>query len=531
MNAPMAGKDDYDTLPYRSVCYNQSQPSHMAAIAALFGLTAPDVATATVLELGCASGGNIIPLAALYPEARFIGIDLSERQVADGTARIAALGLANIEIRQGDIAALDLGAERIDYMICHGVYSWIPPEAQEAVLAVTARHMTDNGVAYVSYNTYPGWHLRTVIRDLCLYHAGTEGSPEYRVARARWALEKISSLSKDTSPHGQLLRNEAKLNAKLPDSYILGEFLATHNAPCFFHEFASRAGRHGLQFLAETDFASSIPESLDKETAGLIRSIAGKSGVALEQYMDFFVGRQFRRSLLVKSHQGQAISRAIGPDRIAHLNLSSPLKREETPDPNAPRKEGEVVFKTARAAISIKEPGLLAVLTFLQASYPQTRTLAEILGAVIKAGLPADAEAGGAIVGSLFRLIAGGHIEVSSIAHDTGRAKDLKPQAWPVARVEAVAGQAWASSRRHMPIGIDPVLAILLPLMDGTRSKADLRDVILDAILNGRLKGKGLEIMAQTSRLDMIPMADRIVNQALAKCERTGLLEPAISDA
>jgi ubiquinone/menaquinone biosynthesis C-methylase UbiE len=74
----------------------------------LFGLTPPEVETASVLELGCASGGNIIPLAVRFPRARFLGFDLTQRHVDEGQARIRALGLGNIEIRQGDVTTLDL---------------------------------------------------------------------------------------------------------------------------------------------------------------------------------------------------------------------------------------------------------------------------------------------------------------------------------------------------------------------------------------------------------------------------------------
>ena len=168
---------DYDALPYVSVPYHQTQPARLAGIARLFGMDAPDASRASVLELGCASGGNIVPLAARFPEARFVGVDLSARQVADGQARIAALGLTNIEIVQGDIATVDLSSRRFDYVICHGVYSWVPPEVQEAMFRIMAKTLAGNGIAYVSYNTYPGWHLRTVVRDICLRHAGSARAP------------------------------------------------------------------------------------------------------------------------------------------------------------------------------------------------------------------------------------------------------------------------------------------------------------------------------------------------------------------
>jgi SAM-dependent methyltransferase len=198
---------DYDALPYRSLPFAESRPDHLGAVAALFGLFPTSPARARVLELGCASGGNLIPLAADAPEGRFLGIDLTARHVADGQETIARLGLENVEIRQGDIATADFGDAQFDYVICHGVYSWVPEAARDAILRLAARHLAPDGVLYVSYNIYPGWHLRSIVRDICLYHAGEGGPPQHRVARARWALEHIAEGQDDQTPYGAARRS------------------------------------------------------------------------------------------------------------------------------------------------------------------------------------------------------------------------------------------------------------------------------------------------------------------------------------
>src|SRR5215470_14456784 len=123
---------DYDALPYRSTPYTHTQPAHLAAIAMLLGMAPPPADKARVLELGCASGGNIIPLAARYPHARFVGIDLSLRHVEDGQRAITHLGLQNIEIRHGNIGDLSIVGPQFDYVVCHGVFSWVPRTVQDA---------------------------------------------------------------------------------------------------------------------------------------------------------------------------------------------------------------------------------------------------------------------------------------------------------------------------------------------------------------------------------------------------------------
>jgi len=146
---------DYDRLPYPSMPFAHTQPAHLAAVAALFGLSAADAGTARVLELGCAAGGNIIPLAARFPQASFVGIDLSPKQIESGRRRVAALGLSNIGLEQADLASLDMAGRHFDFVICNGVFSWVPVATQAAILRICERVLAPDGVATISYNVFP----------------------------------------------------------------------------------------------------------------------------------------------------------------------------------------------------------------------------------------------------------------------------------------------------------------------------------------------------------------------------------------
>lgn len=154
----------YDTVPYNSNPFAQSQPEQLAVVAKLFGLNPTLPFKARVLELGCSAGGNLIPLAARYTDAIFFGIDLSERQIAAGQETIDALGLKNIELRHADITSLRPGKQKFDYIICHGVFSWVPVAVQDAIFKVIRENLAEQGVAYISYNTYPGWKMREIVR-------------------------------------------------------------------------------------------------------------------------------------------------------------------------------------------------------------------------------------------------------------------------------------------------------------------------------------------------------------------------------
>jgi SAM-dependent methyltransferase/methyltransferase-like protein len=511
---------DYNDMPYQSVAYPASSPDRIAAVAHLFGLTPPDPARARVLELGCASGGNILPFAQRFPEARLLGIDLSEGQVATGQRRIAALGLDNIEIRHGDIAEVDLPAAAFDYLVVHGVWSWIPEHAQEAVFAIAQRCLAPGGLAYISYNTFPGWNMRKTVRDLTTYHAGSGGTPEFRVARARWLLDTLGAMP-ERGVYSQMLKQEAELNARQPDSYILGEFLADHNRPVYFHEFIARAQKEDLAYLSEADVAASIPETLGAETARVVRKIAGDNGMALEQYMDFFIGRQFRRSILTKPDPEKPLARKLALSRLAELHLRSSWRR----DPEAlPGIERRWTFRDQKRDVSEAEEALFEALA---AAAPSSMPVSALIRAVLAKVEAAGEKEIAALLTALFRMAFSGGFDLTFLPYKAGRASDAKPRVSDLVRLEAASGQSWLSAPRHEPVslGADSLVS-LVPFVDGTRSKQELTDFLTAQIASGGLTQQGKVVGEDLSPAERAALAERIITALLDRLEITGLLEP-----
>mgnify|MGYP000879259991 FL=1 len=143
----------YDEVPYEDGCYPFMQPDHLATLAAIYGLPEPPLEGCRLLELGCARGGNLLPMALELPGSTFVGVDLSARQVDDARARASALGLGNVSFHAMSLA--DVGAEfgEFDYVVCHGVYSWVPEPVRGRILEVCSRSLSPVGLACVSYNT------------------------------------------------------------------------------------------------------------------------------------------------------------------------------------------------------------------------------------------------------------------------------------------------------------------------------------------------------------------------------------------
>ncbi len=317
----------YDELPYVNKAFAQTHPDRLATLGRLFGLQPPGLESCRVLELGCASGDNLIPMALGLPNARFVGIDLSARQIEQGQRRVDALGLTNIELRQYDIANVDATWGKFDYVISHGIYSWIPAPVRERLLAICRDNLVANGIAYVSYNTLPGWHLKGMIRDMMMYHTAGFRDATAKVKQARGLLDFLARSAPTNSPYGMTLRQEADALRKEADAYLFHEHLEENNHAFYFHEFADAAKRHGLVYLAEADLNDMLVSKFPPEVAQTLQRVATDI-IRMEQYMDFVRNRGFRQTLLVHQDHGAVIQRKVDGRAVKGLLLTSASQPE-----------------------------------------------------------------------------------------------------------------------------------------------------------------------------------------------------------
>jgi SAM-dependent methyltransferase len=281
----------YDEIPYASEPYPQSHPDQLATVATLFGMTPAPVDRCRVLELGCARGGNLIPMAFGLPQSRFIGIDSSPSQVAAAREVIAALGLGNVEVEALSVRDVDAGFGLFDYIICHGTYSWVPAAVQDEILAVCARNLAPGGLAYVSYNTYPGWHLRGLVRDLLCYHVRRYPRPQDRADQARALLDFMARfVPPEDQGYSKLLNEEYLYIKNRSDSYLLHDHLEEDNDPVYFHQFVERARAKGLRYISEVQGSIVTLDGFPPAVSDALGRLSSDA-VEMEQFLDFLVNR------------------------------------------------------------------------------------------------------------------------------------------------------------------------------------------------------------------------------------------------
>lgn len=480
----------YDLVPYASHPYAQSRPERLATVAALFGLEAPDVARARVLELGCASGGNIIALAEAFPQSEFVGVDASARQVADGDEAVRRLGLANIRIMHRDILEIDASLGLFDYIICHGVFSWVPTPVQEKIISICRANLSPRGVAYVSYNTNPGWRMRGVIRDIMWYRARKFDAPASKLQQARNLLEFLArSTPTEQNAYGILLRQELEQIRDKPDDYLLHEYLEETNAPLYFHEFAGRAAAQGLQYLGEADFGSMSAGNLPAGVESMLQAVAADV-IELEQYMDLVRNRMFRQTLLC--HADLKLDRTIRPERLLSLHVASPVRAERRPA--EAKDDGRVVFRGPSSTTTTSDPLVAAALGHLGEIYPRSLPFSELLSIASSRTRNSPAVVDPRSVGPearrlaepLIRCYATNAVELSVRPAGFTLAIGERPRTTATARMQAEQS-ARVTNLRHETVQLTDLERAVLRRLDGSHDRAVVLAALVEMAAAGAL--------------------------------------------
>ena len=475
----------YDEVPYADGCFPYTHPDRLAALATLHGLDPPPVGNCRVLELGCALGGNLIPMASGLPEGRFVGIDLSARQIAMARATAEALGLRNIDLRALSIADVDADLGTFDYIICHGVYSWVPAEIREKVLAVCAARLAPNGVAYVSYNTYPGWHARGLVREVMGYHVRRRTEAGDRVRAAREFIDELLGVVLDRQgSYARILKTEAELLRRSGDYYLFHEHLEETNQPCYFHEFIERAAAHGLAFLSEArdgqleNLPPEAREALDGWT---------DDRVDRQQYLDFLCNRTFRRTLLCR--EAAAPSAEPDPARLDRLAIRA-AARPESANPDIHSDAVETFRVDGALSLSTNHPLVKATLVTLCDAWPKPVApghLWETVRARLAEGPapdPAILDLGlETMAGALTRCFLTGLVDLHAHPARFAGVPGERPSAHPLARQQAAAGRSEVASYRHRTVQLRDFDRLVVSLLDGTLDRPALLEALVDRVL------------------------------------------------
>lgn len=468
----------YDDVPYDGSAQRFVHPNKLAAMAILHVLRPAPPDNCRVLEIGCAAGETLLPLAESLPGSDFVGIDYAERQVAAGKRAIEESGVGNVRIEHMDITQAGPELGQFDYILAHGVHSWVPPQVRESLLALCKTALKPGGIAYISFNAKPGHLFKQYVRDMLRLHTREVSDPAERVREAVALAQLLNANLLPGTPLAALMAAYAPEMAERAGPAILHDELGEINEGFYFSEFARDIRRHGLEYLSDVEFNTGVLTGLPPALRAVIAEKA-KSFDDIEDYRDFFACRYFRRALVC--HGDAPINRDVkaSPGLFEGLWLASPA-RPVVGEAKPGQPEGVVTFRRESGeSLATNHPVTKAALTFLGDAYPRAIPFPELLNrslaacAVSPSDTPMHAEILAAnLLTSLSRT--GEMISLSASPDVFTVEVSEKPFAMSSARLAARRGELTIPNARLDLVGFDEVSLRLLILLDGTRDRPAL---------------------------------------------------------
>ncbi len=490
----------YEDVPYASLSYPQTHPDRLRMLGMLMGMVPAPLNGCRVLELGCAVGGNIIPMAYGLPESSFLGIDFSPGQIRTAQNFANALGLENIQLMQADILSLTEELGMFDYIIAHGVYSWTPAEVREKVMWLFKNNLAPNGVAYLSFNAYPGWRMQGAMRDMMRYHTRETENNKERLDKAQKLIGFLAR-SVDTQDQYGIFLNAYRDLLNIYNQFDIQRRKDTHddefglihddlgeiNDAFYFHEVVSHASQHGLQYLIGADFAQSVIENLKPETTKTLFSMSDDV-VEVEQYLDFLRNNNFRQILFC--HEEIDVKRLVKPDKSWLQKFYAASHTRPVTD------NGRLILRGKFNKEFITDhPVSQAALNYLHHVAPKSIQLKELLehavrnvygkgpGAMNESMI--ESETNG-LLDSLFTAFSKNMIlvEFRSSGPDFVITPGERPLASRLARWQVQQGCAKVTNLRHETLDLLHLSGFLLPYLNGENDREALLTIIGKLVQN-----------------------------------------------
>jgi ubiquinone/menaquinone biosynthesis C-methylase UbiE len=450
--------DSYDDVPYTSHAYAEAHPDRLAVVAKMSGWDAPAIEDARILEIGCGVGGHLLPMAEQLPRATLVGIDRSTRQIAMARTLAEKAGVTNVSLHDASFEDVPLTAASFDFVIAHGVYSWIAVETRRAMLRAIARALSPRGIAYVSFNTLPGWYQKMAARDWLRFAPtmATSGA-----SALSWLMERASP-ELDTYRR-DLDRVVARLN-ETEAAYLLHEYLSEENRPELASTVLAEADAAGLRYLGDAIPSTVAIEMLDDEAQARAR---GLDAVNAQQLVDFVRNTSFRRALFVRADDAGdwRWPHARDPRAIDGLRVASRL-----------RIAGDAI-EGPDGSVHVDNPAARAAFRALADAAPRSLAFDALCGA-------SDRDAVRAEIFDVWLAIGG--LDLHAFEPRIADASRT-PKASAVARhARGPITNAW-----HQEVRVEDIVRFVLARLDGTRDVAAIARDVRGALAAGTLAFEG----------------------------------------
>jgi len=414
----------------------------------------------------------------------------------------------------------DIGAnkESFDYIICHGLFSWVPAFVRQKIMDICRETLSQRGLAVISYNALPGWHIVRGLREIMLYHTRHISAPAEKVREARRIIGLLlERVPKQDTVYRAILQNTYERFKEVPDSYVYHDYLEEVNAQFYFHEFVELAREHGFDYVGDVDIPSMYCGDMRLDDIGVRKD--ADAMVTHEQYMDFSNNRRFRHSILCK--KGQKIDRTLKKEKIMDFFLTGGPQVQMT----ASGSGQHVTFTNAEGEQFVSRDKIMSAA--LLAIFDNTMPVAanNIIKHVQQRLGPKNAAPVRQIfIEQALDLVLKGFIRIhSDCPHYTNRVSE-KPRAFPLARMQArnkASGTVLNVISHSFPYeGPD---RIILSHLDGTKTIEDLVNITIEHLRNNAAAGAPLMSKNTAPLPDRTAIANAI-EATLQRMAKQGML-------
>jgi SAM-dependent methyltransferase len=288
---------------YPDTFFQELSPAWLNYACAVNGVPARPLDRAfTYLELGAGLGHSTVVNAAAFPRGEFHACDFNPFHVASGRAYAEALGLRNIQFHEASFQHLpERDLPMFDFIVLHGVYSWVSPDARTAIRRIIREKLGPGGLVYVSYNCMPGWASEMPVRRLMVELAGAaSGDSAAKMRYAAQALQKLGDSKLRFFENNPEAARAIESYAKVPASYLAHEFMNETWEPFYSLDVADEMVEAQLVYLGSATLADNHPMLVVDDAAVEVMRMLATSPRQLHLAADFASNRRFRRDLFIR---------------------------------------------------------------------------------------------------------------------------------------------------------------------------------------------------------------------------------------
>jgi SAM-dependent methyltransferase len=303
-------------VPYVRAFIHHLAPAWLDHVAIVSGLRPPARQDGFAwCDLGCGQGVTAAMLAAMHPAGDFHGIDAMPGHI-DHARRLAAEGgVGNVSFHATDFAAAaDLALPKFDYIVAHGVYSWVGAQVRADMRSFIDRRLKPGGLVYLSYNAMPGRAADLPFQRLVRALGETcAGDSVERVAAALKIVDAFLELKAPALVASPMLSVLKQRNYTLAAPYLAHEYMGQHWDPPFVTEVRADLATIGLKPVGSATLVENHDSFVLGQAAREALAAIDDENVR-EMARDFFIDQFFRRDIFIR--EGSQLNEAEQRQRL-----------------------------------------------------------------------------------------------------------------------------------------------------------------------------------------------------------------------